>query len=61
MINREDFEFQKSIVEWLVASGIEFKIAMITMSYSLTNKVSIFEAFADAQVKIYEEKQKLSK
>jgi len=47
MLNREEFEIQKEIVDWLQQNGMTFHNAMILASYAQKTDISIAEAYID--------------
>lgn len=47
MINKEEFEFHKSIVDWLRSGGIELKEALAIVSYSTQMSESIPVSFVN--------------
>ena len=49
MINKEDFEFHKSIVNWMMDKGIAFTEAMIIVSFAEKSGKSIPEAYFEIQ------------
>ncbi len=49
MINKEDFEFHKSIVDWMMDKGTPFMEAMGIVSYAEQSDKCIPEAYFDMQ------------
>jgi len=47
MINKEEFEYHKYIIDWMVANGRSFSEAMAIISYADQNDLSIPIAFVN--------------
>lgn len=50
MINKEDFEFHKSIVDWMMHNGTPFMEAMGIVSYAEQSEKCIPEAYLEINV-----------
>ena len=61
MINKEEFEFHKSIIDWLVQNGLTFIEAMTLLSYADQIEKSLpicfYEVFKEQEI----EKEKIGK
>lgn len=46
-MNKENFEFHRSIVDWMTSNGITFMQAMIIVSYAEESQKCIPRAYVD--------------
>jgi hypothetical protein len=50
MINKEEFEFHKSIVDWMINNGTPFMEAMGIVSYAEASEKCIPQAYLEIRV-----------
>lgn len=49
-MDKDEFEFNKSIVDWLVQNGVFFLQAMAIVSLANKSQRSIFDCYIDFQI-----------